>query len=111
MSATRQAPSRFPDSARPTRRAMVTGIGAMAPNGIGTEAFWAATLAGRTGIGPVVRIPSDAYPLKLAGEIGDFDAKGWVPSRLAVETDRWTHLGLVAAEMALADAQADPDTL
>ena len=90
---------------------MVTGIGAMAPNGIGTETFWAATLAGRMGIGPVARVQSDTYPLKVAGEIGDFEAGGRVPSRLAVETDRWTHLGLVAAEMALADAEVGPDAL
>lgn len=107
MNATRTAPGRSEAATRPSGRAVVTGIGAVAPGGIGTEAVWAATLAGRIGIGPLERLPSDAYPLRLAGEIPEFQAKGRVPSRLAVETDRWTHLGLVAAEMALADAQVD----
>ena len=31
---------------RPARRAVVTGIGVVAPNGIGTDAFWKATREG-----------------------------------------------------------------
>lgn len=90
------------------RNAVVTGLGVIAPNGLGTEEYWAATLAGRSGIGPVTRFDPIGYPVRLCGEVRDFDAADHVPSRVIPETDRWTHLGLAAAEHALRDAAADP---
>jgi act minimal PKS chain-length factor (CLF/KS beta) len=92
-----------------TGRAVVTGIGVAAPNGLGTEAYWAAALAGRSGIGPVSRFDASGYSARLAGEVRDFTAAEHVPSRLIPQTDRWTHLGLAAAAWALDDAGADPD--
>lgn len=88
--------------------AVITGIGVVAPNGLGTEEYWAATLAGRSGIGPITRFDASDYPVRLAGEVSGFLPDWRVPGRLAVQTDRWTHLGLYAAELALADAGADP---
>ncbi|QGN49955.1 ketosynthase chain-length factor [Micromonospora sp. WMMD558] len=90
------------------RTAVVTGIGVTAPNGLGTEAYWAATLAGRSGIGRISRFDPTGYPVRLAGEVHDFDAAAHVPSRLIPQTDNWTHLGLTAAAWALDDAGADP---
>ncbi|MDM4718160.1 ketosynthase chain-length factor [Micromonospora sp. WMMA1363] len=91
-----------------TRAAVVTGIGVAAPNGLGTEAYWAATLAGRSGIDRISRFDPAGYPVRLAGEVRGFDAAAHVPSRLIPQTDNWTHLGLTAAAWALADAGADP---
>jgi act minimal PKS chain-length factor (CLF/KS beta) len=90
-------------------RAVITGIGAVAPNGFGVEDHWQATLAGRTGIGPVTRFDIGGYPSTLAGEIADFDPVEHLPRTIVVQTDRGTQLGLVAAEMALADATLDPN--
>jgi minimal PKS chain-length factor (CLF/KS beta) len=91
-----------------TRTAVVTGIGVAAPNGLGTEAYWAATLEGHSGIGPISRFDATGYPARLAGEVSDFTAADHVPSRLIPQTDHWTHLGLTAAAWALDDAGADP---
>lgn len=91
-----------------TRSAVVTGIGVIAPNGLGTEQYWAATLAGRSGIGPVSRFDPVGYPVRLGGEVRGFTAAEHVPSRLIPQTDNWTHFGLVAAAWALNDAAADP---
>ncbi|MCG5219140.1 ketosynthase chain-length factor [Streptosporangium sp. KLBMP 9127] len=85
-----------------------TGIGVVAPNGCGADAYWAAVLEGRSGIDRITRFDAGGYPTRLAGEVRDFTAADHVPSRLLVETDRWTHLGLAAAAMALDDAAADP---
>ncbi|MCO1580345.1 ketosynthase chain-length factor [Crossiella sp. SN42] len=84
-----------------TGRAVITGLGVVAPNGIGVEAYWAATLAGKSGIDHGVR----------AGVVPEFAAADHLPSRLLVQTDRWTQFGLAAAELALADAALDPATL
>ncbi|GAA1859019.1 ketosynthase chain-length factor [Asanoa iriomotensis] len=91
-----------------TAAPVVTGVGIVAPNGLGTEAYWSATLAGRSGIGPLTRFDPGRYPSRLAGEVRDFDAAQQVPSRLAPQTDRWTHLGLAAAAMAIDDAGIEP---
>ncbi|MGC5021026.1 ketosynthase chain-length factor [Micromonospora sp. DT47] len=90
-----------------SRAAVVTGIGVTAPNGLGTEAYWAATLAGKSGIAPITRFDPAGYPVRLAGEVTDFTATEHVPNRLIPQTDNWTHLGLTAAAWALADAEAD----
>ncbi len=89
--------------------AVITGIGVVAPNGIGTEEYWAATLAGRRAIGGLTRFDVSGYPVRVAGEVPDFEAAQRVPGRLVPQTDRWTHLGLLAAELALADAGVAPE--
>jgi len=93
------------------RDAVVTGIGVAAPNGLGTEAWWAATLAGTSGIRPIEDYDASGYPTKLVGRIVGFDANELLPGKLLPQTDRVTRLALVAAQWALADAGADPDTL
>ncbi len=90
-----------------SRRAVVTGMGVVAPTGIGTEAYWSATLDGKSGIDRITRFDPSSYPVRFAGEVRDFVGADQIPSRLRVQTDHWTHMGLKAAEMALADAALD----
>jgi act minimal PKS chain-length factor (CLF/KS beta) len=91
--------------------AVVTGIGVVAPNGLGTDEYWKATCAGQSGIGPVGRFDAAGYPARLSGEVPGFDAKEHLPSRLLPQTDHMTRLALVAADWALADAGVKPDSL
>ncbi|MCF3174876.1 ketosynthase chain-length factor [Streptomyces sioyaensis] len=93
------------------RAAVVTGIGVIAPTGLGTDAHWQAVLAGKTGIGALGRFDPSPYPVRLAGEVPGFDALETLPRRLVPQTDRWTHLALWAAQAALADAGIDPAAL
>lgn len=88
-----------------------TGIGVVAPTGIDTAAHWDSVLSGKGALAPVDRFDTSAYPVSVAGLVRGFDASDRLPSRLTVQTDHWTHLGLAAAEMALADAGADPGEL
>ncbi|MFB7655094.1 MULTISPECIES: ketosynthase chain-length factor [unclassified Streptomyces] len=104
---------------RPARRAatgattgpVVTGIGVTAPNGLGTEAWWAATLRGESGIRPLTRFDASRYPVRIAGEIPGFVDEDHLPSLLLSQTDRVTRLSLTAAKEALDDAGSDPATL
>jgi act minimal PKS chain-length factor (CLF/KS beta) len=86
---------------------VVTGIGVVAPNGWGTKEFWAAMLAGRSGLAPVSRFDTSGYRAHVAGEV-NFEPKDHLPSRLLPQTDHMTRLALVAAEEALAEAGASP---
>jgi act minimal PKS chain-length factor (CLF/KS beta) len=87
---------------------VVTGLGIVAPNGLGTEAYWQATLRGSSGLRRMARFDPASYPATLAGEIIDFDADAHLPARLIPQTDRMTRLALVATEWALRDAAVDP---
>lgn len=94
-----------------TEAPVVTGIGVVAPNGLGTEAWWSAVLRGELGIRPVSRFDASRYPAKLAGEVPGFVDADHVSSRLLPQTDRVTRLSLAAAKEALDDARADPERL
>ncbi len=87
---------------------VVTGIGVVAPTGIGTDAWWEATLRGDAGIATITRFDASRYATRFAGEVEGFEGTDYIPRRLAMQTDRWTWMGLAAAEMAFADAGFDP---
>jgi minimal PKS chain-length factor (CLF/KS beta) len=89
-------------------RAIVTGLGVIAPGGNGTEAYWSATLGGKNAITEISRFDSSSYPVSLAGEVRDFDPAEHIESRLLPQTDQMTRMALVASDLALADAGVDP---
>jgi len=93
-------------------RVVITGIGILAPNGIGLEAFWESLLAGRSGIGPITLFDANGYRSRIAGEIKNFNPEDYIepelrPKRMA----RHTQLAYAAAMMALKDAGLDPNNL
>ena len=93
-------------------RVVITGMGVLAPNGIGLEAFWESLLAGRSGIGPITLFDATGFKSRIAGEVKNFNPEDYVeaelkPKRMA----RHTQLAYAAAMMALRDAGLDPDNL
>ncbi|POM23498.1 Actinorhodin polyketide putative beta-ketoacyl synthase 2 [Actinomadura rubteroloni] len=88
--------------------AAVTGLGIVAPTGVGADEHWRATLAGELAVRPIEAFDASRYGTTLAGQITGFRVADHVPDRLAVQTDRWTWLALAAARLALADAAYDP---
>ncbi|CAL9326485.1 MULTISPECIES: ketosynthase chain-length factor [Streptomyces] len=91
-----------------TATVVVTGLGIAAPNGLGIQDYWSATLSGKHGIGRITRFDPSGYPARLAGQLSGFEAADHLPSRLLPQTDRVTRLALVAADWALKDADTDP---
>lgn len=89
---------------------VVTGLGAVAPSGIGTAAHWAATLQGRHCIRRISRFDPSRYATQLAGEVPDFSLSDYVPARIAVQTDRWSWYSLTGAHLALDDGRYDPQS-
>ncbi|MBV9446016.1 MAG: ketosynthase chain-length factor [Streptosporangiaceae bacterium] len=89
---------------------VVTGIGVAAPNGLGKDNFWAATLRGESGIRPIRRFDASRYPSQLVGEIDEFDPAEHLHSRLIPQTDRMTQIALATSDWALADAGVEPGT-
>lgn len=87
---------------------VATGLGVVAPNGIGTDVYWSAVLDGKSGIDRITRFDPSGYDVTLAGEIHGFEATDYLPGKLIAQTDRMTHFALAATAMALEDAGADP---
>jgi len=89
----------------PTRRVVITGLGVIAPNGIGKHAFWEACIAGRSGIGPITHFDASILPTRIAGEVQDFDplALG-LSAQERDQLDRAAQFALAAANLALQDA-------
>src|SRR5258708_37865119 len=85
-----------------SRRVVITGLGVLAPNGIGKEAFWQACLAGRSGIRQISPFDASTLPTRIAGEIPDFnpEALGLSPEE-CIHLDRSTQLAIAAANLAL----------
>ena len=86
---------------------LVTGIGVVAPTGIGVEQHWAALLAEQPAIGPIEGFDPTQYGVTLAAQIHDFVPADHVAPQLMVQTDRWTWTSLAAATLAAADAGYD----
>ncbi|GAA3882035.1 ketosynthase chain-length factor [Saccharothrix violaceirubra] len=80
----------------------------VAPTGSTAEEHWASVLKGQSGITRISRFDASGYPVRYAGQVVDPRVAQAVPGRLAPQTDRWTHLALVAADEALRDADVDP---
>ncbi|WUH95189.1 ketosynthase chain-length factor [Streptomyces sp. NBC_00433] len=89
------------------RRAVITGMGVIAPTGIGADAYWKATKEGVSALGPVTREGCGELPLAVAGEVHGFDPATLVEERFLVQTDRFSHFAMAAADMALRDAALD----
>jgi minimal PKS chain-length factor (CLF/KS beta) len=88
-------------------RAVITGVGVVAPSGIGADAHWKSVLDGDSRLGRITRFDPSSYPVTLAGEVPEFDVEDYVTTRLKVATDRWTWHGFAAAQEALADSGVD----
>ena len=94
-----------------TPRAVITGIGVIAPTGIGAASHWRATKEGRCAIRPISRFDASRYACRLAGEIDRFEPSDFLEKRLVVQMDRWTWMALAATELALKDAALDPSSI
>ncbi|MEV6790801.1 ketosynthase chain-length factor [Streptomyces sp. NPDC051320] len=87
------------------RRAVITGIGVVAPNGTSTETFWKSTQEGISVLDRVTREGCEQLPLRVAGEVRDIALDALVEERILVQTDRFTHFAMVAADLALDDGR------
>jgi beta-ketoacyl-acyl-carrier-protein synthase II len=103
------------------RRAVVTGVGALSPVGIGADASWEALVSGRSGVADITLFDTTDYEIHVAGEVKGFDATQYMDGKDVRRHDRNTHFAVAATGEALRDAgllgangmldtaQADPD--
>ena len=86
------------------RRVVVTGIGAIAPNGKSIDEMWNNLISGVSGIGEITLIDMEDVPVHFAGEVKDFDAMNYMDKKLARRMDRFCQFAYAAAIEAMEDA-------
>src|SRR5829696_4067807 len=85
-------------------RVVITGIGLVTPNGIGTETTWRSVLAGQSGIAPITSFDASVYPTRIAGEVKGFDAERWIAKKKIKEMGRFAQLSVAASHLCLDNA-------
>ncbi|HEY1263292.1 MAG TPA: beta-ketoacyl-[acyl-carrier-protein] synthase family protein [Terriglobales bacterium] len=92
-------------------RVVITGFGAVSPNGIGKEAFCRAILAGKSGVKRISRFDPVCLPVHIAGEIPEFDELAWVDARERKHVSRVVPLSIAASTEAVRDSGLDPEKM
>ena len=91
------------------KRVVVTGTGVISPVGNDVQTYWKNLLDGVCGIDFITSIPTDDLPVKIAGEVKDFDpAKYDIETPFARKQDRFTIFAVAAAWQAVKEAGLDP---
>ncbi len=85
-------------------RVVITGLGAVAPNGIGTHTFWQNLINGVSGIAPITRFDASKHDAQIAGEVKGFDPLQWIEKKEARKMDLFIHFAVAAAQMAYDDS-------
>jgi 3-oxoacyl-[acyl-carrier-protein] synthase II len=92
----------------PERRVVITGMGVVTPVGNGLETFWSNLKNGVSGIATIDAFDTSGYDCKIGGQVRDFDPKPFFKNPKDVRrTDRFTHLAMAAAKMAVTDSGID----
>ncbi len=92
------------------RRVVITGIGAVTPNGNNVDEFWNALINGQSGIGKITQFDSSEHTVKIAGEVSDFNPESFLEPREIRKLDRFAQFALMATNEAIINAQIDWET-
>jgi 3-oxoacyl-[acyl-carrier-protein] synthase II len=85
-------------------RVVVTGLGAVAPNGIGVEPFWDNLIRGVSGVATITRFDASKHDCQIAGEVKGFDPLNWIEKKEVRKMDLFIQYAIAGAQMAFDDA-------
>jgi len=89
------------------RRVVITGMGVVAPNGIGIEPFWDSLVHGRSAVRKITHFDASSYPCQVAAEVPDFDPTDYMDPKTARRLARFAQFALAASKMAIEDSKID----
>jgi len=82
-------------------RVVVTGMGAIAPNGNSVSEYWDALTAGQSGIDHITYFDTTDFPVKIAGEVSNFDPEQYFERKEVRKLDPFSVYALVASNEAI----------
>ncbi len=89
------------------RRVVITGLGVITNIGQEVDLFWNNLLAGKCGLSALEGFDTEAYPVKIGGQVKDFDPDKYIDPRESKRIDRFAQFALAAAVNAVADSGID----
>jgi 3-oxoacyl-[acyl-carrier-protein] synthase II len=89
------------------RRVVITGLGALAPNGNSTSKYWKAISEGKSGIGYITKFNAENLSVKIAGELSGFNAEDFFDRKDIKRLDPFTIYTLVTTEEAIKQSKLD----
>ncbi len=92
---------------RHSRRVVITGLGVVAPNGIGKDAFWENLVAGNSAVDYISAFDASSYPCRVAAEVKNFTPTDFMHARRTKHRGRFSQFAVAAAKLALRDSQLD----
>jgi len=90
-----------------SRRVVITGVGAISPLGNDANTLWENILKGNSGIDTITKVNKDDFPVHVAAEVKDFDAKEYMDKKEARRMDYFTQYAVAASKMAVEDAKLE----
>ena len=91
-------------SSKPERRVVVTGMGAITPIGLDAQTSWKNAVEGKSGIDNITLFDAGGFEVRFAGEVKGFDPNLYIEKKEQKKMDRFIHLSMGAADMALKDS-------
>jgi 3-oxoacyl-[acyl-carrier-protein] synthase II len=88
-------------------RVVITGIGLVTPNGIGTAESWRSIVEGQAGIGPITLFDASAYNSRVAGEVKNFEPTDFIEKKKVKEMARFIQLSMAASKLAIQDGHLE----
>ena len=82
-------------------RVVVTGMGAVAPNGNSVSEYWDALTAGQSGIDHITYFDTTDFPVKIAGEVSNFDPEQYFERKEVRKLDPFSVYALVSSNEAI----------
>ncbi len=86
------------------KRVVVTGIGTINSTGNNVEESFNAVINAKSGIDTITLFDASEYPVKIAGEVKDFDPTTVMDKKEVKKADRFIQLGIKAAKEAMTDS-------
>ena len=87
-----------------SRRVVVTGVGVVSPLGNSVSASWDALINGKSGITKITRFNVEKFPVKIAGEVKNFNIENYMSLKEARHMDTFIHYGIAAGVEAFNDS-------
>ena len=86
------------------RRVVITGLGIVSPVGSTIDLAWNNIVSGKSGIAPITVFDASEMPVRISGEVRDFNADDYIPPKEQKKMDTFVHYGIGAGAQALRDS-------
>jgi 3-oxoacyl-[acyl-carrier-protein] synthase II len=86
------------------RRVVITGLGCITALAETSDGLYSALCEGKSGVSTIQNFDASAYPVRIAGEVVDFDTTKYIDKRESKRMDRFTQLAVAAAKQAVEES-------